>query len=37
MSPGAPILVATEAVADAQLVTKLLRDEFDNICMSTRP
>jgi CheY-like chemotaxis protein len=31
------ILVATEAVADAELVSNLLRDEFDGVYMSTRP
>jgi CheY-like chemotaxis protein len=33
----ATILVATEAVADAELVSNLLRDEFDSAFMSTRP
>ncbi len=31
------ILVATDAVADAELVSNLLRDEFDSVFMSTRP
>lgn len=35
MSSDAPILVATESVADARLVTKLLSDDFDNIFQST--
>lgn len=33
----ARILVATEVVIDAQLVRKLLSDEFDNISISTDP
>lgn len=37
MNAAARILVATEDVADADLVTKLLRDEFDNVVGSTDP
>lgn len=38
MSAGAPILVATKAVADANLIQKLLRAEFNNdIHVSTDP
>ncbi|GLU35409.1 response regulator [Trinickia caryophylli] len=33
----ASILVATEAVADAELVEKLLRDEFGNVHLSIKP
>lgn len=36
MSANAPILIATEAVADAELVAALLRDEFDNVHLSTK-
>ena len=35
MSTTARILVATHVVADADLVKKLLRDEFDNVAVST--
>lgn len=35
-SNHATILVATEAVADAELVSNLLRDEFDSVFTSTR-
>ena len=37
MSNPARILVATDAVADADLVRTLLRDEFDNMVGSTHP
>lgn len=37
MSANAPILVATRAVADAELVAQLLREEFDNVHLSTKP
>ena len=37
MSKGAAILVATEIVDDANLVGKLLRDEFDSVTVSTDP
>lgn len=37
MSNPARILVATDAVADADLVRTLLRDEFDNVVGSTHP
>lgn len=33
----APILVATEAVADAELVAGLLSDEFENVQLSIKP
>jgi PleD family two-component response regulator len=35
VSTSAPILVATDAVADAELVKKILADEFDNVVTST--
>jgi CheY-like chemotaxis protein len=31
------ILVATDIVADAEVVRSLLRDEFENVCISTTP
>jgi CheY-like chemotaxis protein len=34
---NAPILVATDAVADAELVATLLSDEFENIRLSIKP
>lgn len=37
MQDKAAILVATEIVPDAELVRRLLSDEFDNICLSTDP
>lgn len=37
MTATTPILVATDAVADAQLVKKLLDEEFDNVEISTKP
>jgi CheY-like chemotaxis protein len=37
MTAGARILVATEVVADAGIVAKLLREEFDNVIVSTDP
>ena len=37
MSAAARILVATEVVADAELVRRLLRDEFENVVGSTDP
>ncbi|MBY0341153.1 MAG: response regulator [Rhodocyclaceae bacterium] len=37
MRREARILVATEVVIDAQLVRRLLSDEFDNISISTNP
>src|SRR5882762_9564071 len=36
MTATTPILVATEALADAQLVKKLLDEEFDNVAISTK-
>ena len=33
----AAVLVASESVADAELVGKLLQDEFHNVKLSTRP
>ena len=37
MTAASMILVATEVVADAEMVSKLLRDEFDNVVVSTDP
>jgi CheY-like chemotaxis protein len=37
MKTGPSILVATHASADAELVARLLGDEFDNVRMSTKP
>ena len=37
MSANTAILVATEVVADADLVRKLLSEEFDSIAVSTHP
>lgn len=36
MTATTPILVATEALADAQLIKKLLDEEFDNVAISTK-
>lgn len=36
-SSGARVLVATEVLSDADLVRKLLADEFDNVSISTDP
>ena len=35
--PIPTLLVATDVIADAKLVRKLLRDEFDNVFLSTDP
>ena len=37
MNPRAKLMVATEIIADAELVRNLLQDEFDNIALSTDP
>jgi CheY-like chemotaxis protein len=37
MKTGPSILVATHAMADAELVARLLSDEFDNVHLSTKP
>ena len=37
MTAAARIMVATEVVADADLVMKLLREEFDEVVVSTDP
>lgn len=37
MNSRSPILVATEVVVDANLVRKLLSDEFENVSISTDP
>jgi len=37
MNTGHSILVATEMISDADLVRKLLRDEFENVVTSTNP
>ena len=37
MTGASRILVATEVVEDAELVKRLLRDEFDNVATSTNP
>jgi len=37
MTSGARILVATEVAIDAEMVGKLLREEFENVVVSTDP
>ena len=37
MNANARILVATDVVADAGLVRKLLSEEFENVSVSTEP
>lgn len=37
MNSTAVILIASDVVSDAELVSKLLRDEFNNVVASTNP